>query len=336
MLTNPPSDPGPDRGPGRRRPREIEELLRELESRAFRSAHEAQRFLEQGLRRYNERPQRELGGLSPLQVARLVEGDWATTGALRLDRSLSFDALAGSDFLHNARLFLAALGDAGTVKPTAAGNLPRTFVAELLGRLRWPAGLVDDVHRVNRVVNEEDVFPLHVLRHVLVLAGLMRRHKGFRLTTAGRELLAEARAGELFARLFVAFFRRLNLAYLDGAPPHAGLQQTIAFPLLMLAREAASWVTPGQLAPRVWLTDAADPPTALEEKYGDLAPIRTGSRLLKPLVAFGLLESRDRPGVDAWHRPYEVRKTALFDRFLHFDLDSDRDSADRLRVGVLR
>lgn len=327
-----PPDLPPARGPDRQRPREIEELLRELDARAFLSAHEAQRFLDERLRRYNARPQPELGGLSPLQVARLVDGDWATTGALRLDRALPFDALAGSDYLHNARGFLAALGEAGSVKATTAGNLPRAFVAELLARLRWPAGVVDEVHRFNRVVNEEDVFPLHVLRHVLVLAGLARRHRGFRPTTAGRELLAEPRAGELFARLFVAFFRKLHLAYLDALPPHTGLQRTIAFSLLMLGREAGSWVTPEHLAPRVWLPYAADPPTALEEKFGDMAPFRTGSRLLEPLVGFGLLESRERPAANAWDRPYEVRKTALFDRFLRFEVDADPEGGRPTRA----
>ena len=61
---------------------------------------------------YNRAAQRELGGLSPMQVHRLLSADWETPdGALALNATLSIGDLAFARELANARIFLAALRD---------------------------------------------------------------------------------------------------------------------------------------------------------------------------------------------------------------------------------
>jgi hypothetical protein len=54
----------------------VNELLRDLDSRALANMADVQRELEARVHAYNAQPQQELGGLSPLQMMQLLYGDW--------------------------------------------------------------------------------------------------------------------------------------------------------------------------------------------------------------------------------------------------------------------
>lgn len=274
---------------------------------------------------YNSTPQAELAGLSPIEAFELLRGDWETTGPLRLNHELTLHDLADAEFFHNARTLMAELRDRGVVKATAAGNLNRTFVGEMLERMRWPAGFAAEVHRFNRVLNELDVFPLHLLRLVLQLAGLVRKRKGFLISREGLALLDDGRAGELYTLLFRTFFRDLNLGYLDRFPLVEWLQAAVSFALYALARVPAEWAEPQKLAEMVWPPNLQfdEPAPELEARIPGIgwlyAGQATATRLLQPLSRFGLLERRELPPLHGWDRPFEVRKTPLLGRFLRFD-----------------
>lgn len=284
----------------------------------FESLEEAQAFFERATAAYNRQPQDELGGLSPAQMHDLLQGDWFTTGPLRLNLELEPDDVGDADLLVNARIFLTAVQEAGGIKATATGNLPRAFVALMLERQRFPAGYVEEIRRYNKTINEDDVYVLHVWRVILELAKLVRRFRGkFVLRPAGRELLAEGQAGTLYVRLFRTVFRELNLAYLNGGGPESpGLQHTIALSLYRLSTAARDWRDPEELAGEVVLPEVYD--EMVDPQWDDAAPFRIATRLVEPLVWFGLLERRDLPSPNSFDRPYEVRKTALYDRFIRF------------------
>jgi hypothetical protein len=199
----------------------------------FDDLEEARAYLERAVAEYNRREQEELGGLSPEQTQRLLMGDWFTSGALRVNLGIAASEVCNADLLVNARTFLTAVQDAGGVRATAAGNLPRKFVAEMLERLRLPGGHLRDIREYNKVINEHKVFVVHSLRVVLEVAKLIRRTRGrFVLRPAGRELLPEAKAATLYLRLFRTVFREFSLAYLDSFGPEApSLQHTVAFSL---------------------------------------------------------------------------------------------------------
>ncbi len=262
----------------------------------------------------------ELGGLSLVEAMRLCGSDWEdASGAVRLNEELTLAELQGAPMLLNARLFLRAVADAGSLKATAKGNLTRKFVASMLDRLHCEPGHVDSVRAVNKVINEADFWPLHIVRVIVELARLVRRTKGvFRTTKKRQALLAEEKAGVLYALLFRTHFRKFNLAYLDRLAEIHSLQATVGFSLFMVGRHADRWVKPEKLAPLV-LFPVAKAELATLPPWGRGAwPVE--SRILRPLVSFGLLERRELPSEDRWMRPYEVRKTKLFDRFLQFDL----------------
>jgi hypothetical protein len=259
---------------------------------------EAQRQIESRIRDYNARPQADLGGLSPRQMTELLSGDGSTTGAFRLNEKLSTEEIGDPDMLHNAGAFLTTLRDDGPAKLTAGGNLSRDFVGRMLPRLHWPAGYLEDVRLVNKVIDERDVPPLETLRYVLQFAKLIHKRKGFfHISPAGRALLDDARRGD------------------------AGFQQTITYTFWRLRTEAKDWASPAHLVETAWLDDAKEaipPPFA-----GDITRFRAARlerRVLQPLISFGVLEERALPSANRWERPIEVRTTQLFDRLLRFEL----------------
>jgi len=299
----------------------LDDLLAELQRRSFASMADAQRLVDARMREYNTRPQPELGGLSPLQMAELLAGDWETTGPLTIDATLGVDEIGDPEFLHNAVAFLTMLRDDGPARATAAGNLSREAVTRVLPRLHFEDGYLDDLRGVNKVLNEGDVGRLETLRYLLGFAGLMHRRKGFCISPAGRTLLDDTRRGELLALLFRTFFRKLDLRSVDGWSGDAGLQQTIAFTLWKLRTGAESWATPAHLARVAWLESAMDP-LPPDSPFPDTTfrEWRFRRRVLDQLVWFGLLESRELPRKERWERPIEVRKTSLYDRLLRFDV----------------
>ncbi len=298
----------------------LDDVFAELRGRSFKTMADAQRFIDARMREYNTRPQPELGGLSPVQMSELLAGDWETTGPLRLDATLGSREIGEPEFLYNAVALLTMLRDDGPAKATAGGNLSRETVTRVLPRLHFEEGYLDDLRRMNKVLNEGDVGGLEILRYVLGFAGLIHRRKGFRISPAGRTLLDDTRRGELFVLLFRTFFRTLDLRSIDGRDRDAGLQQTIAFTFWKLRTEAEAWVTPAHLAGAAWLESAVDPLPPESPLDDDVfRKWRFQRRVLDPLVEFGLLESRDLPRKDRWERPIELRKTPLYDRLLRFD-----------------
>ncbi|MGH7670440.1 MAG: hypothetical protein ACRENQ_13215, partial [Gemmatimonadaceae bacterium] len=197
---------------------------------------------------------------------------------------------------------------------------PRAAVAALLPRLRAQSRLPSRYAEGEPAPrNEEDVFWLSPLRHCLLFAGLLVRRKGLRIGGRGRDLLADDRAGELYALLFRTVFRTLDLAALSGGDQHAALQSTIAFTFYKLRTAARTWTTSETLAETAWLESAKDPRTEAERLSDvDYRHYTLRHRVLDPLVQFGLLEYRMVPTDESWREEVEYRLTPLFDRFLRF------------------
>jgi hypothetical protein len=275
--------------------------------------------LQQVSAQYNDRPQADLGGLSPAQLQQLLSADWSDSrGVLQLRRNLPFERVRRAPVLHNARAILALADERGGLASTQHGFLRTALVRELRGRLSLGQGIhIDDGQQIERVT-ERDVWPLHLVRILTQLAGLIVHRKGmFLLTAEGRELLGVDRAGELYATLFMTCYRRFDLSYLSSfGPAWPELQYQVAFTLYSLAGLASSWSTSDQLMPKAVL------PYALEQAPRESSPRLPGllfeRRVLETLRDFALLEDRHEPQRNQTGTRY--RKTLLYDDFLGFSL----------------
>src|SRR5947207_5908373 len=138
-------------------------------------------------------------------IRSLLFADWESPDSpLCLNANLNPADLSDSEFFLNARLFLSALAEEDGVTTTAAGNLNRAFVGRMFPRLKLSQPSRDTIQHVCKVVNEEDVWPLHLVRVISQCAKLVaRRKKRFYLTKTGQALLSDGQAGALYRTLFL-------------------------------------------------------------------------------------------------------------------------------------
>ncbi len=264
--------------------------------------------------------------IRPEDIIRLLEdANWdQPDGAICVREDLTPAEAEQSRLFRNARTILTALEESGGTKATQAGNLNRKFVQQMMEQLDLGVESRDDfIRERGKTVNEQDLFPLHVPRVLLELARLVRKYKGaFVVTKRGSRLRADDQAGALYALLFRTHFRRYNLGYLTYVEEPL-LQYGAAFSLLIAGRLMDDWRLLEDVAPCLVL-----PPIAANLR----APLVVlphldrvlYSYILKPLVELGVLEER-KVG-EFPERRREMRKTALFDRVLAFNVELQRGS----------
>ena len=111
--------------------------------------------------------------------------------------SSNVDLLDQSHIFRGARLILAYADEQGAIPLTPSKAFKRVFVNWAAEAFVWPHWTVEDLYRVNKVLNEDDFGPLALLHQLLTDLKLGRHYKGtFRITKLGREMIA--RPSELF------------------------------------------------------------------------------------------------------------------------------------------
>lgn len=309
------STPRPDLPDG------IQAIYGEISRRKFASIDAANAFLQRRMQEYNNAPQPELGGLSPLQVGPLLDDPWDGSGPLRIADDIpaqtfeQFDALG----VLNARMLLDAVQTYGPIRLTPSGYLNRAFVSRMLDTLRWWPGYLDRVRTFCKVINEYDVTPLLQARDHLVAAKLLRPvGRELRITPAGREAAAPEAMGTLAARLFRLTYRELAFDQVDDEPEFAApIQHLMPLLLWKLSRIHEGWWTMEELVEEI-------PTPELRRQYeGDDLYFNPGmfEYLLKDwvfdgLADWGILEV----DLDSWDAASQrYRRTPLFERFLSWD-----------------
>jgi len=303
-------------------PPDLQEVLEEIGEGDYGSLEEVQAEMDRRMGELNARPQEELGGISPDQALALMNGGFDDESPLRLSEEVSPTELEGSGFLANARAFLSALVETDGTPATAAGNLKRVFVAEMVEGMRFEEGYLDDLFRMNKVINEEDVGPLHVLRVNLEVGGLLKLRKGrFVLSRKGKGLAKPEALGRLFAHLFRTYFGRFNIAYGSRGSGDPALQPAVPLLLWQIGVRAREWVSLRTLATQI-LPPRPDkpPPEGSSGWWEGESDLRWW--VLRPLVRFGLLEERNIGEAESWRTPPEdvqFRTTPLFGALLRFE-----------------
>ena len=108
----------------------------------------------------------------------------------------------------------------------------------------------------------------------------------------------------------------MNLAYFHGYPLDSWPQSEVGVILWSLSASAHDWL------PRETLTRLSAPPViGVLKAQWDFGSSAMEARILRPLVWFGLLESRSeaKSGKELYE-PRLYRKAPLFDRFVKFNV----------------
>ena len=300
----------------------LEGVMQSVEAFGF-DPHSSSEAVAHLMDKHQQRPLLELGGLSPNQAFLLHTcGWWADPFPIQLNENLSPEQVGETTFLHNVRAFLRAVDEFEGVPNTAKGNLRRAFVEQMLELLTLPPGHLEMLRQVCKVINESDVWPLHIVRVLCQVGGLVRKYKKrFAVTRKGRELLPEDRIGALYHHLFDTMFRQFNLAYLTRVDEVPGIQETFPYELYRIAQlplEQAHEIE--DLVPVVFLPAVREEITVLASR-SDTRQSLLKDFLLRPLEGFGLVEivagKRKPPSVGLINR---VRRLPLFDALIRFEL----------------
>jgi len=272
-------------------------------------------------------PKRESGSEVLAQaIDRLVYADWEKDdGPIRLSRQLPPAAIEHLPILVTARLLLEHLRDAGKVKATAnGGNLPRKTISALRDfiPLTNQDRAILDLYR--KAANEEHVWLLHAVRITCEAARLIKKQKGsFSITKTGRDLLTPDRIGELYRALFIAYFRKISLAYHDRLLPDLPhIQDSLTVILWRLGIVAQDWITLEDLTHQTLLPFVLNDVIDFESSISYGKPGQTlDLRLWRHLCQFGLLESDPPTNDEDFTRFVQAyRTTPLFEKFFHFDV----------------
>ena len=264
------------------------------------------------------------GGMEPVRklldresVLALGSEPSAANRALRLATDLTEAELAGSAFVRNALILLEQIGGEETVWATNDGRLNKASVARMRELMSWPGMEAAERHRAGKTYYEQLVGELHLLRSVAKMAGLIEANVfWFELTPVGRMMLEPGSRGALQARLFRQAFWHSDLSqHVSGRPrklPGWWPQGDIGAVLWSISAVAADWQNAATLTALCTVPDDTMPTAA----HRDAAATMFARHILDPLRWFGLVEYR---GPEA-SLDVRWRKTALFDRFLSFDI----------------
>ncbi len=244
----------------------------------------------------------------------------AVQTAIRIANDLSDGEIAGSAVARNTLVLLRQMAERGGLPLTATGNLSRAVVAEMCKLIDWPDYDQANALRLNKVINEPDFLPLHVVRLLAQAATLARSQLGKLMATPlGKSMLRDARQGSLTAILFHLAFWRMDLGYFGRGLLGSWPQADIGIVLWSLSVSAGDWQASETLTRLCTIPD----PVMLTGNW-DRSAYAMEARILRPLLWFGLLEHRsEKIPENRFASRHYYRKTALFDRLLSFHVKMD-------------
>src|SRR3974390_1279408 len=247
-------------------------------------------------------------------------------GAPPRAHALNADEVGPSPIARNTLILLRQVLACDGLPLTATGNLSRAAVAEMRKLIEWPDYDQAEAFQFNKVINEPDFLPLHVVRQLAQASTLVRARRGKLVTTPlGRSMLSDAQQKSLLAILFHLAFWRMDLGYFGLQLLGSWPQADAGIVLWSLSVCANDWQTSEQLTRLCTIPDPA-----MFSGTWDRTLYAMEARILRPLLWFGLGESRSEEIPDSrFATQHYYRKTAMFDRLLSFDVTTDTPSAIR-------
>ena len=265
------------------------------------------------------------GGLEPVRklldresLLALGNEPSADNRALRLATDLTEAEVAGSAFLRNALVLLGEIGGEDTVWTTNDGRLNKAGVARMRALMSWPGMEATEQYRAGKSYYEQQVGRAASAAVGDGYGGADRAGRALvQADPAGTRDAGARKPGARSRRLLFrqAFWHRDLSTFVSGRPrnlPGRWPQGDIGAVLWSISAVAADWQNAATLTTLCTVPDDTMPTAA----HWDPAATMFARHIFDPLRWFGLVEYRG-PEVS-----FDVRwrKTALFDRFLSFDV----------------
>ena len=151
----------------------------------------------------------------------------AVQTTIRIANDLSTGEIAGSPVARNTLMLLRQAVERGGLRLTATGNLSRFVVAEMCKLVEWPDYDQAAVFQFNKVINEPDFLPLHVVRILAQAAALIRAQRGkLVVTSLGKSMPSDERKVAYWRSCFILCSGAWTSSILAAACSARGRRQT--------------------------------------------------------------------------------------------------------------
>ena len=262
----------------------LEMITEDLIDKEFNSPEELNWELKRFSHNQNNLPKAPFLGLSPSQMHHILYSPFSLNNGLFHFECQSPEELTNIPLLEQSLYFLNKLNQVGPMKATQKGNLPRAFVIEFYRKFFSNNPLY--FHTPNKVTTrppvtasplderrgtdeerrgrqqslsprgeplpnkEDDLFPCTRLKHLLTMAGLIKKRANkFSLTKKGEEIIVKKKIRELFDELAYSFFNKWNWGFRTWNPKVLCLiQDSAIFNLYLLNKKAQNWISGEELS----------------------------------------------------------------------------------------
>lgn len=229
-----------------------------------------------------------------------------------LNDTLSERDLAGSPMTINGMKLLQLAAATGGIELTKSGFFNRKCVVWAAEEFQWFEYEPAKLYRLNKVLNEQDFPPLSVMHELMMLGRLIRHRKGRAIpTSTGKTMLGNF--GKLLSLLFETYFTKYDFGSDEQFPryiEHDDFRHCFG----VGANRLEDWVKLSDFAH--WCLPVALIPSSTGRPEFE-ACLHMKFNFVRPLCWLGLMEEELAPrGIIIEER--RIRKTPLFDRFLHF------------------
>ncbi|MFA5859497.1 MAG: hypothetical protein WC955_10605 [Elusimicrobiota bacterium] len=299
----------------------FEDLKELLKHKQFATLKEAEDFFRNYNENYNSTPVTDLGGLSPIQMGKLIYNSFNTPDSpVVFNKNISGPELSTAIFYQDCKKIISLFQECSPVKTTATGNLTRDFVHKAMDVVNYDTTIL---RKFCKTINELEFFWLHQIRIILTLAELVtKRGKFFLLTQKGKSILTTA-PGELYYLLFETYFLKFNLAYLTRfAEQFPEIQHFICFPIYIAHTQCKDWMNAEEFVNTVLVKGLRlniKHKDFLAKPYMSDKLVWVGmSRIVNPLYHFGLLEKQSKADNYYVSDKDYIRRTPLLEKFINF------------------
>jgi len=216
----------------------LDELKKTLQGQTFESMEQAQAFVAQFMNQQQAASIDDFRGLSPAQMHRFLYFPFDSPDLATFPSPL--DVAPDAPIAFCFEKLAEAIGEDG-LKPTAIGNLPRTFCREAWEEFPWKESS-ESWASLGKISTERDFSEMHVTKLVADAGGLIRKYKGkLILGKECRKVLAEQGMRGIYPRLLRACAWQFNWACKDGYPEMGIIQQSFLFTLYLLSKYGGEW-----------------------------------------------------------------------------------------------
>lgn len=271
----------------------------------------------------SEQVKQWLGDVQPLwssigedAIKKLLVSFPFTVERIIINENDIFEEIDDSLGMKAVRFILSEAMVSPGIKLTAKDNLNRNIVLEAINHLDWPMYRSEDIFKVCKVANEDDVLPLHFFHIVLKEAGLIRKYKGHLVATKKGKELFQAKNNSLFGLIYKTLYERIDISYFDRVYLQGWPNLQIGVVLYCSSLIGDEWIDEEKI-----MKMTAIPDTRFWQTPRDLPEFAFHTRILRPLWWFGLLEHRVRKDSDTKWEVEQFKKTKAFNDVFSFRIN---------------